>query len=284
MARWLVLCLFLVVRPAAAQIPVGDGKIEVEVGGHKLEVFTYKPNEYKDGPLLIVFHGMLRNADTYRDNARGMADRFGAVAAAPLFDSKRFPNVAYQEGGMFLDGKVQPAERWTGSLVPRLAEAIKRAEGRADMPYYLIGHSAGGQFLSRISGFVTSDARRIVAANPGSHLFPTRDLPFPYGFGKLPNELSDDEALERYLAQPITLFLGTADTGSENLPQGESARKQGATRYERGKNCFKTAQELAQAKGWKFNWRLVEAPDIGHDAKAMFNHTNCAESLFGKEP
>jgi hypothetical protein len=150
------------------------------------------------------------------------------------------------------------------------------------MPYYLIGHSAGGQFLARLAGFVEGDARRIVLANPGSHLFPTRELPFPYGFGGLPGRLGGDAALKRYLAQPVTIYLGTADTGSENLPQNENAKKQGKTRYERGRKCFEAAQELAKAKGWACNWRLVEAPKVAHDNKAMFDHENCARALFGK--
>ena len=36
--------------------------------------------------------------------------------------------------------------------------------------------------------------------------------------------------------------------------------KQGDSRYERGKNCFKLAEKLAKDKGWTFGWQLVEAP------------------------
>lgn len=282
MLSWLMPLLMLVGFPVAPAIPSGSDQIEVEVGTRKIEVLTYKPKSYKDGPLIVVFHGMLRNADTYRDHGIAMGDRFDALIVAPKFDQERFPNELYQEVGISRKGQIQPKEEWTASLVPKLVDAIRRHEGRPDMPYYLIGHSAGGQFLGRVSGFVDTGARRIVAANPGSDLFPTQDLPFPYGFGKLPANLCDDAALKRYLAQPLTLFLGTADLGSENLPQGESAKKQGETRYERGKNCFRLAQDLARAKGWEFNWRLVEAPGIGHDGKAMFQHERCAEALFGK--
>jgi poly(3-hydroxybutyrate) depolymerase len=263
-------------------IPVGTGKLAVEVGGQRIGLYTYKPKEYREGPLIVVFHGMLRNADEYRDNARGMGDRFGALVVAPEFDSKRFPHDAYQLGGVQVKGKVQPRGKWTVGLVGKLVEEVRRREGRPGMPYYLIGHSAGGQFLARLAGFVETDARRVVLANPGSHLFPTRDLPAPYGFGGLPRELGSDSALKRYLAQPVTIYLGTADTGSENLPQAQSARKQGKTRYERGLNCFRAAEKLAKANGWAFNWRLVEAPKVGHDNKLMFDHKNVAEALFGK--
>lgn len=266
---------------AAEAIPVGASQTEMTAGGRPIRVFTYKPAAYRDGPLIVVFHGMNRNADTYRDNARGMGDRFGALIAAPEFDAQRFPAVAYQRGGIVKDGRLQPQASWTCSLVPGIVKAIREREGRARMPCYLIGHSAGGQFLARLAGFMETDAVRIVAANPGSHLFPTREMPFQYGFGGLPDAVSNDAALRRYLAQPLTLFLGAADTGDASLDKSETAMKQGATRIERGRNCFRAAEQLAQEKGWPFHWRLVEAPGIGHDSKAMFNHPRCEEALFG---
>lgn len=277
----LALLLFVPVQTPTT-IPAGIGKSEIQVGGHALELFTYRPKEYKDGPLIVVFHGMLRNADTYRDNAIGMGDRHGALIVAPAFDQKRFPNEAYQSGGLLKKGELQPRDQWTWSLVPKLVDEIRKREGKPKMPYYLIGHSAGGQFLCRLTGFVPTAAERIVVANPGGHLFPSEDFPFPYGFGKLPKELNGDDALKRYLAQPMTIYVGSADKLKDNLPQGEIANKQGPDRYTRGKNCFKVAQELARDRGWAFNWRIVEAPDIGHDAKAMFNHANCKDALFGK--
>src|SRR5262249_3688185 len=147
---------------------------------------TYKPKNYQEGPLFVIFHGVLRNADDYRDNAKALADRHGALVVAPRFDAQRFPTAKYQQGGLLKDGKPAPPEEWTWSQVPKLVDAVRQRAGRPNMPYYLIGHSAGGQFLVRLSGFVKTDAVRIVAANPGTHLFPGTDLPFPYGFGGLP--------------------------------------------------------------------------------------------------
>src|SRR5208282_4421318 len=74
----------------AAPIPEGSSKIEVDVGSRKLDVFTYKPKNFKDGPLIVIFHGTNRNADEYRDFGKGLADRIGALVVAPLFDNKQF--------------------------------------------------------------------------------------------------------------------------------------------------------------------------------------------------
>lgn len=272
--------LALSLPAAAASFPDGYGKLEITVRGVKLDVFTYKPATYQDGPLIVVFHGIQRNADTYRDNAKVLGDRFGALIAAPRFDTNRFPSEAYQRGGVTKAGVVQPREEWTFSLVPQIVDEVRRAAGRTDLPHYLIGHSAGGQFLGRMAAFTDTGARRIIAANPGAHIFPTRDADFPYGFGKLPDELGNDAALKRYLAQPLTLFQGTADTGESNLDKSAPAMRQGATRIERGRENFRRAQELAKAKGWPCNWTLVEAPGIGHDSAKMFGHANAEAALF----
>jgi pimeloyl-ACP methyl ester carboxylesterase len=263
--------------------PAGTNVLAVTLGQTPIRVFTYRPAEYRDGPLIVVFHGMNRNADTYRDNARGLGDRFGALIAAPEFDGKRFPSEAYQRAGITRKGKAQPQEAWTATMVAQLLEALRERTGRPDLPCHLIGHSAGGQFLTRVAGFADTGAVRLVAANPGTHLFPTRELPFPYGFGGLPEQLSGDAALKRYLARPLTLYLGTADVGKENLDQSATAMKQGATRIERGRNCFAAAQALARERGWPCHWKLVEAPGVGHSSKAMFDHARCAGALLGEK-
>ncbi|MBI2824504.1 MAG: hypothetical protein HYX69_07455 [Planctomycetia bacterium] len=265
-----------------AEIPRGSQQLTVDLDGTELELFTYKPESYRDGPLILVFHGVLRNADEYRDHARGMGGRFGALVVAPRFPEERFPFESYQLGGLVVKGEVQPRSHWTWRFVSRIAEEVRRREGRADMPYYLIGHSGGGQFLIRLSGFVATDAKRIVVANPGTLLFPARDEKYPYGFGGLPDELSDDQALRRYLAQPITLYLGEKDTErDEHLDKRPEADRQGTTRWERGQNAFRAAEKLARDRGWTFNWRLVAVPEVGHDHEAMFDNERCREALFG---
>lgn len=269
---------------AADLIPVGKAKLRVEVRGTALDVFTYKPAGTADGPLILVFHGTLRNAEAYRDHSIGMADRFGAVVAAPRFDEQRFPLPQYQLGGLLTKQKtLAPRADWTWSLVPELAAELRRREGKPQWPYYLIGHSAGGQFLARMSGFVSTGAERIVAANPGTHLFPTRTAAYPFGFGGLPDEVGDDAAVRRYLAQPLTIYLGTGDViQDENFPNSEDAEKrQGDSRYARGKNVFAAAKTLAADRGWAFRWRLVEAAGVAHDHEKMFDHPACKDALFG---
>jgi pimeloyl-ACP methyl ester carboxylesterase len=278
-----VFLLFPVTGPGV--IPAGSSRVEVEAGGYRLSVYTYKPPAYTDGPMVVVFHGLARNAADYRDHARGLGDRFGALVVAPEFDEERFDFRRYTRGGLVKEGAVAPRREWTWSLIPEIVGQLRRREGRSEMPCYFLGHSAGGQLVGRLGGFIETGARRLVAANPGSDLFPTRELPFPYGFGGLPREIGSDDAIRRYLAQPLTIYLGTADTRrDDNLDTSPEADAQGRNRLERGRNAFLAARKLARERDWPFGWRLVEAPGVGHDGQAMFDNPSCADALFGPEP
>src|SRR5688572_18303762 len=114
----------------ARPISVGSGERTVRVGKHTLEVFTYKPAGYRDGPLLAVFHGMHRDADTYRDHAKSIADRFGMVVAAPRFDLATFSMPLYQRAGIVYRNALRPREQWTTTLALALVDAVRRGEGR----------------------------------------------------------------------------------------------------------------------------------------------------------
>ena len=268
---------------AEIRLPVGAAQIVVGTA-EPIEVFTYRPPTYRDGPLLLVFHGVNRNAEDYRNFAITLAERYGAVVAAPLLDRARFPVEAYQQGGILRDGVVQPREQWTFSRLTALVADLRARLGDPRLPFYLVGHSAGGQFVARLAATVGDlGAVRLIAANPGSHLFPTRDAPYGYGLGGLPPELSDDAALQRFLAAPLTLYLGTADNDPNHasLDRSPEALAQGPHRYARGLACFAAAEQLARTRGWAFHWRKVEVGGIAHDAARMFAAPEAGDALFG---
>lgn len=269
---------------ADGDVPVGKATLTVSLDTLALEVFTYRPEAWAGERMLFVLHGVLRNADEYRDHAVGMADRFDALVVAPKFDGERFPSRAYQRGGILReDGTAAPAADWTYARIPELAAAMRARTGRADARLYVIGHSAGGQFVVRMSAFQDTGAVRLVAANPGSALLPTRELQFGYGFGGLPPELSGDERLRAYLAAPLTLYLGTADDGPDDyFDKSDAAMQQGSGRHQRNLALYWSAKTLAAERGWAFAWRLVEAPGIGHDHQRMFDHERCGAALFGE--
>jgi hypothetical protein len=279
-----VLMLLACLTAEPSSFAAGKSEVEITVGDLPLKCFVYRPNSYQDGPLLFVFHGVLRNASEYRDHAVGMGDRFGALVVAPLFDEARFPLAKYQHGGIVRDGMAVPKAERTGAMIPKLAAAIRQREKRSDMPYYMIGHSGGGQFLFRLAAFVDTDAKEIVASNSGTLVFPKREAPFPYGYGKLPDELATDDEMKRFAGQKLTLYIGDKDTErDEYLDVSAEADEQGPYRFARNQAAFKAWKKLADEKGWPFRWRLVVAKGIEHDHEKMFDHAMCKDSLFGRK-
>lgn len=286
MRSWTHACLLSLLAAVVAlaePLPAGRGRIEFPLQNAPFTLYTYKPAGYKDGPLLIVFHGIVRNAEEYRNFAIPMADRFGVMLVAPLLDPERFPEEWYQRGGILdASGKAKPQDQWMFTVVGKIVAEVRAREQKPALPYYLIGHSAGAQFLVRLAAYMPGEAQRIVSGNAGSLLFPSRDHEFGYGLGGLPPELSDEAMLRRFFAAPLTLYLGTADTTPKRrFDASEAAMKQGPHRLGRNRAFFELSQRMAKQHGWTFNWRKVETPGIEHDAAAMFAAKEVEDALFG---
>jgi hypothetical protein len=272
-----ILCDLLGCAPVAAA-PITTGRQAIDINNTPMVVFTYRPAGCSEPALLLVFHGIARNARTYRDDARALADRLCLLVIAPVFDKRAFPTWRYQRGGIVKDGVVQNAREWSGTQVLDLVAWARAQEGRP-LAYSLLGHSAGAQFLDRLAAFVPTEARRIVIANAGSYVFPSLEVDAPYGLGKVYSGTDGEAALRRYLEQPLTIYLGQGDTRDDERNDYPEALAQGASRYQRGVNVFNAAKTLAQARGGTFNWRLVELPGVGHNARKMFSAPQALEAL-----
>lgn len=268
--KWLALGAAMVMAaPTVQAAPIGTGtqSVSIRLASGPIKAFTYRPN-CRNPALLVVMHGKNRTAHNYMTYAKDLADAHCLLVVAPEFDKERFPTWKYQGGGIVHHGRVQPRDKWTGNLLLELVQRVRAEEGRPDMPYSFIGHSAGGQILSRFAAFHPSQAQRIVIANPSSHVWPTLKVDAPYGFKGIPGASS---ALRRYLEAPVTIYLGREDKGLKDLDVREQAMKQGANRYERGMRAFEAARKIAQQNGWTFNWRLVERDGVAHSGSRMLS-------------
>jgi pimeloyl-ACP methyl ester carboxylesterase len=277
-SRVFLLALATAGGPAAA-VPIapGNAKYSVDLRGLSLDVFTYRPSCPGPG-ILLVFHGLNRNAEGYRNVSRSLGDRLCMIVVAPLFDAERFPSWRFQMGGIVNQRALQPPGDWTGQFVLELVAWVRQQEGQA-LPYSMIGHSAGGQFLSRLAAFTPTEAKRIVIANPSTYVFASLQTRAPFGLGGVYSPKTAEAELKRYLQAPVTIFLGQEDVGEENLSETPAARAQGENRHERGLNAYRTAQALAQSRGWAFNWRLVELPGVGHNTVRMFSSASAVDAL-----
>lgn len=262
-------------------IPAGSGSQTATIKGTSLKIYTYRPSRCTPTAILYVAHGMGRNAEGYRDSSRRLADRHCYISVVPLFDSSRFPSWKYQRGGAVnTSGQVQPYDKWTVHYVEAIVAWARGKMNNATMPYYLFGHSAGGQFLSRVAGYAPpDDAQRIVIANPSTHVWPTFDEALPYGFGKLPSGLNATTMLRDYLTAPVTIYLGSEDTDDEDLAMGKAAMRQGENRLERGLNVYRLAERIAKSNGWQFGWKLVIAEGVGHTAGGMLRAPEANEAF-----
>jgi pimeloyl-ACP methyl ester carboxylesterase len=268
-------------RPASAPFPEGSSAVQVDFDGTVLTLWAFKPENYVGDGFILLLHGASRAAEGYRDNARGFARKYGRLVIVPEFDAERFPNWRYQMGGVFRpDGTfVDPAGQ-TFAFVPRIVDYTRASEREPELPWILLGYSAGAQFVARMAAFYDLDAERLIAMAPGSALFPTREMEYGLGFGGLPAQYATDERIRRYLALPLTVSIGTADVEEGQLPSG-TAFDQGVHRYARNLRWFLTAMELARERDWEFGWRLVLHHGAGHPPPEMFDHPAIGNSLFG---
>jgi pimeloyl-ACP methyl ester carboxylesterase len=263
----------------AEPITPGMGQQTTVIAGTRMTVFTYRPTGCSDPQLLLVFHGGSRNAEGYRDHARGLGDTLCMLVVSPLFDEESFPSWRYQRGGIVRKRKVQDPSTWTGRLALGLIGWVRTEEGR-QLAYSMIGHSGGAQFLSRFAAFIPNEARHIVIANPSTYVFPDLQTDAPYGLGGVYAAAAAEAQLRLYLEQPVTIFLGQEDTGTKDRNDSAPARAQGKTRYERGLNAYKAAAKVALDKGWSCNWRLVVLPGVGHSARKMFASKQAVDALL----
>jgi hypothetical protein len=273
----LVSAITLVAGTASGQtIGPGSGESSATLLGMTMKVFTYRPPSCTPHLVLASFHGQGRDGAINRDATRPLADRLCAIVVSPEFDDVRFSNHKYQRGGVVLRGAFIPPGSRTIDMVAPLIAWARAAGGQANLPYALIGHSAGGQFLGRVAAYTAPDAVHIVIANPSTWVLPSTNEAAPYGFGKLPDP---EQALRTYLALPITVLLGTHDTGSHDLSIEPEALAQGANRLMRGRNTFAMAETVAREHGWTFGWHKAEVPGVGHSTTKMFKSSQAFEAF-----
>jgi hypothetical protein len=249
---------------------------------HNLTVWAHRPEEFgPDSPIVFVMPGVKRDGKTERDAWAPHSRKDGFLVLVPEFPEDEYPGEAYQQGNLRdRKGKPLPPEEWTFSIIERLFDQAKVLTGSRVDKYYLYGHSAGGQFVHRFVLFMPK-ARyaRAIAANPGFYTFPTQDVEYPYGLKGAPGAGPFDTAV---LGRDFVLMLGAADTNRNDphLRKTPQADAQGLTRFERGKNYFRAATDLAKEAGAAFNWRLVTVPGVGHSEPKIA--VSAARELFAK--
>jgi poly(3-hydroxybutyrate) depolymerase len=270
--------------PSPIKAQLGKQTLEVNYGKATLETFTYRPSGEIKG-VLLVFHGSARNADAARNAAMKVADTYGLYVVAPKFPDDEYSSKEYQMGGMISNGELLPEDDWTISLADDIAlwahEQVGNDRTDETIAY---GHSAGGQFASRMAAFGPDIFDKIIVTNPSTHVRASLTEDMPYGFDGYMSSAQEKAYLMDYLADPVSIYLGSEDNdpNADDLATSAAAMRQGDDRLERGLFVYNEAKQLAESQGWDFNWELVIADGVGHTSSGMLNSPEFQEAFDGR--
>jgi len=267
-------------------ITPGSGVVVLPVGpdGAPMWVWYYRPAGLRsDSRVLFTLHGVLRNADLYRDACIPLAQEYRFLLLVPEFSRALFPtNPSYNFGNLDAeDGSPIPESRSSFGVIDRVFDELRGQTPIERESYSIFGHSAGAQFVHR---FLTHrQPQRIedaVSANAGSYMLPLALEEYPFG---VKGRGITDVQLRSLFAQRHMICLGELDNDPDasHLPKDAAAERQGPHRLARGHHYFETAKAEANRLGCPFNWSLTTVPGVGHEGGKM---AAAAVPLLFEEP
>ena len=267
--------------PAQAQplrIPPGGAAVDVPGAapdGGPVTIWTYRPAGLEPTDRIVfVMHGVLRNADVYRDNwiRHAQANRF--LLVVPEMTRAQFPGDAGYNFGNMVErqgGAAKPPAQWAWRSIEKVFDAVRTASGSQRQTYSIFGHSAGAQFVHRLVTY--ADNPRVdaaIAANAGWYTLPVFSESFPYGLTGSP---ASEERVRLNLQKPLVILLGDQDTNPSdpNLRRDAGSDRQGKNRFERGQFYVMTGAAEAMRLGVPFGWKTEIVPGVGHNNDGMSN-------------
>ncbi|MDP9711792.1 UNVERIFIED_ORG: pimeloyl-ACP methyl ester carboxylesterase [Pseudomonas fluorescens] len=315
MHKWLLALLFIGGTAQAAGVDaISPGRLQLQAGEMAVGI---GPAPAKIERVLIVIHGRLRNAETYRKSGEVAAELAGQTAntlvIAPQFLNESdvslysLPaSVLRWQGNEWMGGGLSTGPNPLSSYAA-LDEIVGRLSDRKQFPdvkqIVIFGHSGGAQVVQRYAllaqeqpALKTEGIRlRYVVANPSSYAYFNEQRPVAFDHAKCPGfnrwkyGLVDPPIyaggqtpaqLEgRYVKREVIYLLGQQDTDPQHpaLDKSCAAKAQGAYRLERGKLFF---GYLLRRHPEGVNQRLIEVPGVGHNGDGMLTSPEGQKALF----
>ncbi len=222
-------------------------------------------------PVLVVVHGISRNAAEQARAFHEAARKAGTVLLAPLFARDSCPD--YQclgrrglRADLLLEGML-------AELAARYALAVER--------FHLFGFSGGAQFAHRYALAYPDRIRTLTLAAAGWYTWLTQARRFPYGLAPHPRlaDLRFDAAA--FLQLPLRLFVGERDVEADPHLRRHPwlDRRQGIHRRERAHRWIAHLRRTAAALGLRPDLRLEELAGCGHDFRACVRRGGLAHRL-----
>jgi len=296
-----------------------------------IPVFTSYPLENTNKELkrlIVIVHGAGLNAGKSFDTGNLIVDALGEskdqyMVVAPQFlegikpeeKGLLFWDRQWRSGGVSLSEELNEGLPSVSSfeVMDRLIRFVAESNSNIHQ-VILMGHSAGGQFVSRYaalnnyhenlkkqgvlvyyivanpSSYLYLDATRYQLNQNGEILKRSRDElancdgynDFKYGLENrygYANSITKLDIQDRLTNRPIIFLLGQEDTErSWSLDKSCEVEVQGENRYERGWLYRHHLQSFVNdGQNSKHHWMII--PDVGHDSSEMFTYKNVVEKL-----
>jgi pimeloyl-ACP methyl ester carboxylesterase len=318
MRKWLLALLFTCASTQAADHGVetiSSGRLQLEAGEMAVSV---GPSPTKIERMLIIIHGRLRNAETYRRSAERAAKQAGqnttTLVIAPQFLNETdiashplLPNsVLRWQGNDWMAGGLSTGQNPLSSYAV-IDEIVARLGDRKQFPdvkeVVIAGHSGGAQVVQRYA-LLNHDQPalkaagvqvRYVIANPSSYAYFNEQRPVAFNHAGCPNfnrwkyGLTDLPAYaggqtpaqleENYAKRDITYLLGQQDTDPNHPALDKSCEAQ-AQGANRLIRGHYYFDYLRKRHPKGLDQQLIEVPGVGHDGDGMFTSPEGQKALF----
>jgi pimeloyl-ACP methyl ester carboxylesterase len=210
-------------------------------------------------PVLVVVHGISRNAREQVEAFGERAARLGMVTVGPLFSRRHFPG--YQRLGHSRRGLESAPHVALEAILTEVAETTGADTSRV----FLFGFSGGAQFAHRFTMRYPERVRSLVAASAGWYTFPDVEEPFPRGLGPTPLAAGTDP--QRFLRVPTLVLVGEGDEHRDHALNTSRALdlQQGRTRVERGRRWRDAMLQVARRSRIEARLDFTVMSGCGHD-------------------
>lgn len=263
--------------------------------------------------VVFVVHGQNRDADEY---FRYMTNSVGDISE---LENILVISPYFQDEASAADGELYWNSNWrvgansanSGVDVSSFTVLDQLIDYLADMEKFpnlseikVTGHSSGAAFVQHYAITNTSETTytdykfQYVVANNQYFYYPdgrrydesTNDFYtptdctgydfWPYGYTTAPaylDGMTQEDLLQQQISRNTIYLLGTNDIQTEGTLNTTdcAATLLGSNRLERGRNIFNFFETFYPEN----NQEVIEVPNVGHDANAMFNSTEFKEFL-----
>ncbi|MFW0759409.1 alpha/beta fold hydrolase [Pseudomonas sp. H11T01] len=318
MRKWLLTLLITCASTQAADHGVeaiSSGRLQLQAGEMAVSV---GPSPTKIERMLIIIHGRLRNAETYRRSAERAAKQAGqsttTLVIAPQFlnetDITSHPllpdSVLRWQGNDWMAGGLSTGPNPLSSYAV-IDEIVARLGDRKQFPdvkeIVIAGHSGGAQVVQRYA-LLSHDQPalnaagvqvRYVIANPSSYAYFNEQRPVAFNHAGCPNfnrwkyGLTDLPAYaggqtpaqleENYAKRDVTYLLGQQDIDPNHPALDKSCEAQAQGAYRLIRGHY-YFDYLKRRHPQGLSQQLIEVPGVGHDGDGMFTSPEGQKALF----